>query len=117
MIRPAMKRWQEVSKELLLATAQLEEDQRDAIIEIVERLLDERDILQKEMLPPFTSEEKAAGSELVALEKQVLQSLTLYSKQIRADISATQSKKEHMKNYVNPYGKVARDGTFYDTKQ
>ncbi|QTD41194.1 flagellar protein FliT [Sporosarcina sp. Te-1] len=112
-----MNRWQDISKELLLATAQLEEDKRDAVIETVERLLNERDVLQKEILPPFTSEEEAVGRGLVDLEKQVLQSLSLYSKRIRADISATQSKKEHMKNYVNPYGKVARDGTFYDTKQ
>ncbi|MBB4824512.1 flagellar protein FliT [Sporosarcina luteola] len=117
MIRPALARWQDISKELLLATAQLEVDKRDAVIETIERLLDERDALQREILPPFTSEEELAGRDLVVLEKQVLQSLSLYSKRIRADISATQSKKEHMKNYVNPYGKVARDGTFYDTKQ
>jgi len=33
------------------------------------------------------------------------------------DISEAQSKKDHMKSYVNPYSNVARDGTFYDTKQ
>jgi len=29
----------------------------------------------------------------------------------------SQAKKDNMKNYVNPYSNVARDGTFYDTKQ
>jgi len=32
-------------------------------------------------------------------------------------ITGEQSKKDNMKNYINPYSNVARDGTFYDTKQ
>ena len=37
----------------------------------------------------------------------------LYSpKLIRMDITEAQAKKDTMKNYVNPYSNVARDGTF-----
>jgi len=112
-----MTRWGDVSKELLAVTNQFEEDQRDAVIASVDRLLDERDSLQAAILGPFTPEEEEFGKTLVALEGNVLQALTLYTKRIRSDISAAQSKKENMRSYVNPYGKVARDGTFYDTKQ
>lgn len=117
MIRPAMIRWQETTQKLLSATSRTEEEHRDAVIDEINELLDERDALQTEIVAPFTPEEEDLGKELVALEKQVTAALTTYTKLIRSDITAAQSKKEHVKSYVNPYGKVARDGTFYDTKQ
>ncbi|MGG0669462.1 hypothetical protein [Sporosarcina koreensis] len=117
MIRPAMIRWQETTKQLLSATSRTKAEQRDALIDEVNRLLDERDALQTEIAAPFTPEEETLGKDLVALEKEVSAALNSYLKLIRSDITASQSKKEHVKSYVNPYGKVARDGTFYDTKQ
>lgn len=117
MIRPAMIRWQETAQQLLSATSRTEEEHRDAIIDEINELLDERDALQTEITAPFTPEEEVLGKQLVELEKQVAAGLAAYMKLIRTDITAAQSKKEHVKSYVNPYGKVARDGTFYDTKQ
>ncbi|MCM3743855.1 flagellar protein FliT [Sporosarcina luteola] len=117
MIRPAMIRWQETAQLLLSATSRTDEEHRDAVIEEIDALLDERDALQKEISAPFTPEELELGKALVALEKQVEVALDSYMKMIRSEITAAQSKKEHVKSYVNPYGKVARDGTFYDTKQ
>ncbi|MFC5604672.1 hypothetical protein [Sporosarcina koreensis] len=112
-----MIRWQETAQQLLSATSRTEEEHRDAAIDEINGLLDERDALQTEIVAPFTSEEEELGKELVTLEKQVAAALAAYMKLIRSDITAAQSKKEHVKSYVNPYGKVARDGTFYDTKQ
>ncbi|MGN7387100.1 hypothetical protein [Sporosarcina sp. SAFN-015] len=117
MIRPAMIRWQEVARQLLSATSRTEEEHRDAVINEINQLLDERDALQADIIAPFSPEEEVLGKELVALEKEVSAALASYTKRIRIDITAAQSKKEHVKSYVNPYGKVARDGTFYDTKQ
>ncbi len=117
MIRPAMIRWQETAQQLLSATSRTDEEQRDTVIDEINGLLDERDSLQTEIAAPFTPEEEELGKELVALEKLVASALASYMKLIRSDITAAQSKKEHVKSYVNPYGKVARDGTFYDTKQ
>lgn len=117
MIRPAIFRWQEIAQRLLSATSRTEEEHRDAVIDEINELLDERDVLQTEIVFPFTAEEEELGKQLVALEKQVALELAAYMKLIRSDITAAQSKKEHVKSYVNPYGKVARDGTFYDTKQ
>ncbi|HEX5564808.1 MAG TPA: hypothetical protein VFX34_07600 [Sporosarcina sp.] len=106
-----------MAQQLLTATSRTEEEHRDAVIDDINALLDERDALQTEIAAPFTPEEEELGKQLVALEKQVAAALASYSKMIRSDITAAQSKKEHVKSYVNPYGKVARDGTFYDTKQ
>ena len=60
---------------------------------------------------------KHSVKNLWSLEADVQKKLAFFTKQIRTDISEAQSKKDNMKNYVNPYSNVARDGTFYDTKQ
>ena len=117
MIRPALVAWREVTENLLAKTQQSAEEQRDETIVSIETLLDKRDKLQPEIAAPFTAEEKAFGEELIALEADLQMKLTFFNKRIRTDISESQSKKDHMKNYVNPYSNVARDGTYYDTKQ
>ena len=60
---------------------------------------------------------KYSVKNLSLLEADVQKKLALFTKQIRIDIAEAQAKKDNMKNYVNPYSNVARDGTFYDTKQ
>ncbi|KAA0966768.1 hypothetical protein FQ087_11250 [Sporosarcina sp. ANT_H38] len=118
MIRPAMTVWRDVTMKLLALTAKhTSEEQRDKTILSIEGLLDDRDKLQPHIAAPFTAEEKAFGKELVTMEADVQKKLDLFRKRIRLDISDTQSKKGNMKNYLNPYSNVARDGTFYDTKQ
>ena len=117
MIRPALVTWRKATEGLLLATEKVAEDTRDEAIESIETLLDVREKLQPEIAAPFTPEEEVFGKELVALEAVLQKKLALFNKRIRTDISEAQSKKDHMKNYVNPYGNVARDGAYYDTKQ
>lgn len=118
MIRPALTTWRDVTMKLLaLSAKQTSEEQRDEAILSIEGFLDDRDKLQPHIAAPFTSEEEAFGEELVKLETNVQKELDLFRQQIRVDISGTQSKKGNMKNYLNPYSNVARDGTFYDTKQ
>jgi flagellar protein FliT len=118
MIRPAMTVWRDVTEKMLALMAnEVPEEQRDAIIQGIEGFLNDRDKLQSQIIAPFTAEEEAFGKELIAMEADVQKKLALFMKQIRVDISESQSKKDHMKNYINPYSNVARDGTFYDTKQ
>lgn len=118
MIRPAMIAWRDVTEKLLALTiGEISEEQRDDMILGIEGFLDSRDKLQSHITAPFTLEEEAFGKELVAMETDVQLKLALFTKQIRVDISESQSKKDNMKNYLNPYSNVARDGTFYDTKQ
>lgn len=116
MIRASLLRWQEVSQQILTVSVNTGEEQRDDTIEKISNLLDERDRLQADIAPPFTQAEDELGQSLIQLEKQVVQALERYKQTIRSSITATQSKKEHVKSYVNPYANVSRDGTFYDTK-
>lgn len=117
MIRPALVTWRKASESLLVAAGAFTDDLRDEAIERVEKLLDLRDQLQPEIAAPFTPEEETYGKELVAFEKDVQLKLATFNEHIRTDISNAQSKKGSIGNYVNPYSNVARDGTFYDTKQ
>ena len=117
MIRPVLLEWRKATESLLLASTKMADETRDETIESIELLLDVREKLQTRISAPFTSEEEAFGKVLVALEQDLQEQLALFNKQIRADISGSQSKKDLMKNYSNPYSNVARDGTFYDTKQ
>ena len=117
MIRPAMVVWRDVTEKLLTLTSQTSEEQREETITKINKSLDDRDKLQSHISPPFTPEEDVYGKELIKLEADVQKKLELFRNQIRLAISETQSKKGTMKNYINPYSNVARDGTFYDTKQ
>ncbi|MEK5071424.1 hypothetical protein [Sporosarcina sp. FSL K6-1508] len=117
MIRPALTAWRDVTEKLLALTQKTAEDTRDETIAGIEALLDDRDKLQPHIAAPFTLEEETFGKSLVVIETEVQKKLALFTDLIRTDITGAQAKKDTMKNYVNPYSNVARDGTFYDTKQ
>lgn len=117
MIRPAILAWQGITEQILALSPQGSENQRDEMIASVEGFLDERDKLQQQIVAPFTPEEEVLGKELVALEVDIQKKLTQLTKEIRVDISDSQSKSDNMKSYVNPYSSLGRDGTYYDTKQ
>lgn len=117
MIRPALLTWRQATVSMLAMSEKFADELRDEAIETIEKLLDVRAQLQAEIAAPFTPEEEVYGKELVELEKKVQLKLANFNKRIRTDISDAQSKKDTIKNYVNPYGNVVRDGTFYDAKQ
>ena len=117
MIRPALVTWRKATEGLLIAAGKTDEESRDQAIESIESLLDVRDKLQPKIAAPFTLEEEVFGKELVALEADLQKKLALFNKHIYTGISEAQSKKNHMKNYVNPYASMMQDGAYYDTKK
>ncbi|MDS9470336.1 flagellar protein FliT [Sporosarcina pasteurii] len=117
MIRQALVNWHRATESLLSISGNVSDEKRDEAIKKIEKLLDVRDQLQPEIKAPFTKEEEALGKELTQLEVTLQAQLAIFIKGIRQDISVAQSKKTNMKNYVNPYGNMARDGAYYDTKQ
>lgn len=117
MIRQSLVEWKRATDMLLATLTMKEEEKRDEVIEQVEKLLDVREALQKEIEGPFTKEEEAFAKELLVTEQQFQQKISEYFKNIRNDISIAQSKKTNMKNYMDPYRNLAQDGAYYDTKQ
>jgi flagellar protein FliT len=91
-------------------------DERDGKISIVEALLDERESLMKEMVPPFSADEVEVGKKLVQLNIRLMQLLQSEKVLIQKDIKNLQTKKESNSKYVNPYENLSTDGVFYDKR-
>ncbi|PIC82060.1 hypothetical protein [Sporosarcina sp. P1] len=116
MIRPAMTMWRDRSLKLIALVKIIDEEKRDEVIEQIDKILNERDLLQTQIVQPFTAEEEEFGKELIRLEKDVQTSLERFTHAIRTNISEAQAKKENMNSYVNPYGKMSQDGAYFDSK-
>lgn len=117
MIRPALKAWGEATNRLLQLSEEFSAELRDETIAEIDELLNVRDQLQQHIQAPFTEEEEVFGKQLVELEKVVQQKLQTFTNKIRIDINKAQSKKGTIKNYVNPYSNLERDGTMYDKRK
>lgn len=117
MIRESLMAWRNKTELLVRILDVREEEKRDAVIEQVNKMLDERDALQLLIQAPFTDEEMAFGQELLPQEKILQAKLKVYMKDIRLDISEQQKKKVSVNAYMDPYNQVYRDGTFYDKRK
>lgn len=117
MIRDSLKEWKSTTELLIRILSVQDESLRDGVVVQTEQLLNKREALQASIQPPFTEEEHAFGSALLALEKELDAKLNLYLKAIRKDIGVQQTKKVSVHAYMDPYSKVFRDGTFYDSKK
>nr|WP_251030266.1 flagellar protein FliT [Bacillus sp. ISL-35] len=91
-------------------------EDRDGKISRVEDLLDERESLMKEMIPPFSPDEVEVGKKLVQLNTRLMQLLQSEKISIQKDIKSLQAKKESNNKYVNPYDNLSTDGVFYDKR-
>ncbi|PLT31076.1 flagellar protein FliT [Peribacillus deserti] len=93
------------------------EEKRDEQIQEIERILEERQAVLANAIPPFSDEEKTTGLLLLGLEKQVTEKLSTIKRDIQKDIKQLQSKKQGNQAYVNPYQSLATDGYFYDKRK
>lgn len=117
MIRHELLVWKRATESLLSTIEKVHEDERDEAIKRVDQLLDVREQLQERIQAPFTKEEEAFGKEVIELEQSFQRQLKNFFRSIGEEISVSQSKKSNMQSYINPYQNVARDGSYYDTKQ
>ncbi|MFJ8257674.1 flagellar protein FliT [Peribacillus asahii] len=101
---------------LLIALLKKENMDRDARIEQVQVLLNEREGLLESIQPPFTEEETRLGKQLVVLDEQVLPLLNQHKVDIQKDLKQLAVKKESNKKYVDPYSMEPVDGVFYDKR-
>ncbi|ESU34165.1 hypothetical protein G3A_02535 [Bacillus sp. 17376] len=112
----AVKKFYEATKELIEILQKPQED-RDEKISKVEELLDRREFLMKEIVPPYTPEEMELGKQIVQLNARLEQLLKDEKVLIQKDIKNLQAKKESNTKYVNPYQNLSTDGMFYDKRK
>lgn len=117
MIRQELQQWYKATNRLHLLIAHVTEDNREETITQIHQLLTLRDQLQSAIRQPFTEEEQQFSQKVIQLEKTLQTALQSFFNTIRDNLQVTNSKRTHMKNYMNPYRNVVQDGAYYDTKQ
>ncbi|WP_079506691.1 flagellar protein FliT [Mesobacillus jeotgali] len=90
---------------------------RDDKITQTEALLSQREAHMMAIVPPYTSEEMAAGKEINQLNMKLSQLLKVEKASVQKDIKGLQSKKESNTKYVNPYQSLSTDGMYYDRRK
>lgn len=100
-------------------TAMPDDDKRDAFLEQMNTLLDERGELIKHLQQlGFTVDiTNKSHMMLVELDKGIRERLDKAMSVIKADLRTVQNSKKNEQQYMNPYSSVAvMDGRYYDKK-
>lgn len=90
---------------------------RDEKTDQVERVLEKRTELIKDIQGPYSDEEKELGKQLLKLEETLASLLAKEKLEIQKDIKDLKMKKASNTKYVNPYQNLSTDGMFYDKKK
>ena len=117
----------EQTKQLLQISAKLyqhltnlpKEEERDAHIEKIHSLLDERGLLIEEITRNGFQIDPSEKSHqmLIELDKGIRERLNNVMKVIQTDLKDLQNAKKNEKQYLNPYASVqVMDGRYYDKK-
>lgn len=112
-----MKEWKESTLIIIKLAQIMDEQRREEVIQTIDHHLERREQLLPQITAPFTDEEVAEKETLIVLEREMNQALQSFREKLKEELFTMKAKKGTVKNYVNPYNKVARDGTYYDTKQ
>jgi flagellar protein FliT len=100
----------------LLDLLEAVESDRDSQIEEAEKLLDQRERLLPEIMPPFTEEEQKLGREITLMNQEIEGHLRHLSNAVKEDLKEVSIKKQSMNKYSNPYEALQTDGVFYDKR-
>ncbi|MFC7685706.1 hypothetical protein [Ureibacillus sp. GCM10028918] len=117
MIRESLKEWETITEVLLQILESNVSKNREYVIQQIDELLEKREIIKSDILPPFNSDEMIFGQKLLNLEEELADKLNDFAKNISGDLEVNQKRKTSLHAYLNPYNKVFRDGTFYDAKK
>ncbi|MCA1055314.1 flagellar protein FliT [Rossellomorea aquimaris] len=106
-----------ITKQLLEAIDGVTDENRDSVIEKIEKLLVERQSLLGAINPPFTENEQAIGKQMMGWNQEIDGKLMLLRAEIKRDMNGLTKKKTSAQKYTNPYENLQHDGMFYDKKK
>ncbi|MCC3356950.1 flagellar protein FliT [Bacillus sp. REN16] len=107
-----------ITKELHgLLSEPVQQEKRDALIEAINRFLDEREQLISDIKPPYTEEEQKLGTEVVQMNVFIDDKLESLKNDIQQDIANQKKRKTSTTKYINPYQSAPADGMFFDKKK
>ncbi|MCM3162329.1 flagellar protein FliT [Metabacillus litoralis] len=114
----AVKKLYEVSAELLsLLEKGATSEERDEFIHQIEAYLEDREKLIKATQPPYTTEQKTIGMQLIEVNKKIDQKLTIFKNEIQSDLRKLQNNKVSQEKYHDPYQTDTISGLFYDKRK
>jgi flagellar protein FliT len=106
-----------VTKQLHTAVNGITDENREAVIGKIEKLLEERQVLLENIRPPFTSEEHVLGKQMMEWNQVIDRTLISLRNDIKRDMNGLTKKKTTVQRYSNPYENMQHDGMFYDKKK
>jgi flagellar protein FliT len=92
-------------------------EDRDAFIEKLQRLLDARETLMKELPSHCSDSERQIGREIEEMNQRINQSLHSIKQEITNDMSQFRHRKKTVNRYRNPYSGPTKDGMFLDKRE
>ncbi|MGR3765846.1 flagellar protein FliT [Rossellomorea sp. NS-SX7] len=106
-----------ITKQLKEAVDGVTVENRDSVIDEIEKLLVERHSLLSTIKPPFTADEQSLGKQMMAWNQEIDRKLVLLRTEIKRDMNGLSRKKSSVQKYSNPYENLQHDGMFYDKKK
>ncbi|MFC5467071.1 flagellar protein FliT [Lederbergia graminis] len=108
----------QLTEEIIRTAEIVDEKDRDARIEKIDALLEEREQLFSLMEVPTSLRERNEGKRLLDLNKKMEKTLNNLQAHIQMDINQLSQKKKSAKRYGNPYAATeSLDGMFYDKRK
>ncbi|GAE95178.1 hypothetical protein JCM21714_4392 [Gracilibacillus boraciitolerans JCM 21714] len=96
----------------------LTNEQREKVIDQINKTIEERETLIKEIKPPFSDEEKEFGKRAISMDQQLNRKLQTVYQLLKKDMRNAKKQPRSNNSYLNPYKSVASyDGRFLDSKK
>ncbi|MDC3416135.1 flagellar protein FliT [Aquibacillus salsiterrae] len=94
------------------------EGERDATLEQINVLLDEREQQLNIVQPPFSEDEQEVGEKLLPINQDIQVKMDELFSQIKQDVKSIKTQKRSNQTYTNPYQSLSNyDGMFLDHKK
>lgn len=107
-----------ITDEIIVLAQTTTDQQREASIEKIETLLQQRSTFFADIKAPYSDEEQELGKALLARDQEMNVLLKQFLKSIQKDLETLEQKKKSANHYANPYAATnSLDGMFYDKRQ
>lgn len=93
-------------------------NERGAVIEQVNKLIDKRSVYLERVTPPFSEEESVIGKKLVLLNEEIQKRMLELFSDLKSEMKQVKKQRKSNMSYTNPYKNVkSPDGMFMDRKE
>lgn|SRR5690625_2362471 len=93
------------------------QEDRDAYIDVIANLLEERQGLLDRLPKSYSEEEKRLGKEIVTFTRNIDAKLEEQFQFLKDELEQFQLNKRRREQYANPYANVSIDGMYFDKKK